>query len=90
LKTKGATSEPGLTDEEMREFLAEWLDQYNPTDFEGAFHKLIAKRAVRALATPNNERLAQLIDKLVRVRWRIKVTPKAGTPIFQKPGKEAV
>lgn len=85
-KTDGAKSTPGLTDDEMATFIATWIEPYQPTDFEGAMHKLMAVRAVRALATPNNERLAQLLDKLLRARWRIKVAPRGSSTPFRKPG----
>jgi len=53
----------------------------------------MAKRVVRALATPNNERLAQLLDKMLRAKWKIRtMTDEArAKTVFNKPGiKEAV
>lgn len=88
-KTAGATSTPGLTEEEQAAFIAEWIAPFQPKDFDEALHKLMAVRAVRALATPNNERLAQLLDKLLRAKWRVKVMSVARKEqAFTKPGTE--
>ncbi len=88
-KTVGATSKPGLSDEEQADFIATWIEPFQPQNFDEALHKLMAIRVVRALATPNNERLAQLLDKMIRAKWKVKVmTPKAqAQAAFRKPGE---
>jgi len=88
IKTAGAKSTPGLTEEEQSAFIKEWIEPFQPKDFDEALHKLMAVRAVRALATPNNERLAQLLDKLLRAKWRVKVRPAEHCVSFAKPGAE--
>jgi hypothetical protein len=89
-KTPGAKSTPGLTEEEQAAFIATWIDPFKPQDFEGALHKLMAIRVVRALATPNSERLAQLLDKMLRAKWKVKVMSqeRKEQATFTKPGAE--
>lgn len=93
IKTPGAKSTPGLTEKEQADFISQWIEPFRPQNFDEALHKLMAIRVVRALATPNNERLAGLLDKMIRAKWKVKVmTPEASSSsTFNKPGiKEAV
>jgi len=88
-KTPGAKSTPGLTAEEQAAFIATWIEPFQPKSFDDAMNKLIAIRAVRALSSPNNERVAALIEKLLRARWKIQVIPaEHRVAVFAKPGSE--
>ena len=85
-KTEGAKSTPGLTEKEQSDFIAEWVTPIEPRTSEEALQKLMYIRVVRALATPNNERLAQLFDKLFRAKWKVGMNKRQDAK-FQKPGQ---
>jgi len=86
-KTAGAKSTPGLTEKEQADYNREWVDPIEPKTTEEALHKLMLRRAVRALATPNSERLAQLFDKLSKMRWKVGITKEVSSA-FRKPGRK--